>query len=63
MRAFQTNKDINGWFFESEGRFYNSLVSKIKNGNILEIGCFHGLSLSYIYETCLKNNNTYMLLM
>lgn len=58
MLPYQTNKDINGWFFEYEGQFYNSLISKINNGNILEIGCYHGLSISYIYSTCLKNNNT-----
>lgn len=54
---FQTEKEINGWFYDKEGEIYNNLVSKIYDGNILEIGSFHGLSLSYIVETCKKNRN------
>jgi predicted O-methyltransferase YrrM len=58
----QTNKSIKGWFWEHEGQLYQKLVSQITNGNVLEIGTFHGLSLSYIVETCILNNtNIYCL--
>ena len=57
MPNYQTNKNISGWFFDHEGHYYENVTSKIHNGNILEIGSYHGLSLSYIIETCRRNNN------
>jgi len=49
---------IEGWFYDNEGAWYQKTTSQIHNGTILEIGNHHGLSLSYIVETCRQNNNT-----
>lgn len=48
---YQTEKDINGWFYEKEGQFYNYLANLFVDKNIIEIGSYHGLSLSYIEST------------
>ena len=42
---------------EKEGQFLRKRVEKIHNGNILQIGTFHGLSLSYFQDVCVQNNN------
>lgn len=49
---------IQGWFKENDGRFYLSLVKPIKNGIIVEVGCWKGRSISYIGRNCMKNNTT-----
>lgn len=55
---FQGSKNFaNGWFFDGEGEWYHNICKKIHNGNILEIGSFEGLSLSYIKDTIISNNN------
>lgn len=48
---YQTEKEINGWFFGQEGKIYNSLAKIFNNKNIIEIGSYQGLSLSYIENT------------
>lgn len=40
-----------------EGQIYNELVSSIKNGKIVEVGSYEGLSLSYIKNAISSNNN------
>ncbi len=58
MPPFQGSKKFaDGWFFEDEGEWYANICKKIFNGNILEIGSFEGLSLSYIKDTIISNNN------
>jgi len=58
MPRYQTDRpDISGWFLDYEGRFYHDLVSKIENGIVVEIGNWHGLSLSYVVEVCAQQNN------
>lgn len=58
MPSFQGSKNFaDGWFFEDEGEWYANICKKIFNGNILEIGSFEGLSLSYIKDTIISNNN------
>ena len=55
---FQGSKEnIDGWFFEKEGNWYFDICNKIHNGKIVEIGSFEGLSLSYIKDTIITNNN------
>ncbi len=49
--------NIKGWFGKVHGRVYNEIASKIFHGRIAEIGVFQGLSLSYILESCRKNQN------
>ncbi len=53
-----SKKNTNGWFFENEGNWYFNICKKIYNGKIIEIGSFEGLSLSYIKNTIITNNNT-----
>lgn len=48
---YQTEKEINGWFYEHEGQLYNYLAKLFVNKNIIEIGSHQGLSLSYIENT------------
>lgn len=58
LAPFQGSKNFaDGWFFEDEGEWYANICKKIFNGNILEIGSFEGLSLSYIKDTIISNNN------
>lgn len=58
MPKFQDSKDFaKGWFWKSEGEWYEKIANSIKNGKIIEIGSFEGLSLSYIKHTILNNNN------
>jgi len=47
---------IEGWFTEEEGLFYKSLVAPIKDGIVVEIGSWKGLSTSYIAEQCNLNH-------
>jgi predicted O-methyltransferase YrrM len=47
-----------GWFWPYEGEWYRKLCQPISNGNIIEIGSFEGLSLSYIKDLIALNNNT-----
>jgi predicted O-methyltransferase YrrM len=47
----------NGWFFPQEGQWYQQKCNSIKNGNIIEIGSFEGLSLSYIKDSIKTNQN------
>lgn len=54
MFPYQTEKEINGWFLKNEGKIYYYLTNLFVNKNILEIGSYQGLSLSYIENT--KNN-------
>lgn len=49
---------IQGWFSDEEGALYRKWVQTISNGQIVEIGNYHGLSLSFIIETCGINHNT-----
>lgn len=46
-----------GWFTAGDAEAYKELVSPIKNGIIIEIGSYQGLSLYHIKDIC-KNNNT-----
>ena len=46
-----------GWFYPEEGEWYRRIAQKIRGGNILEIGSFEGLSLSYIKDTIKSNAN------
>lgn len=48
---YQTEKQIKGWFYKKEGEIYNYLAKLFSNKNIIEIGSYHGLSLSYIDKT------------
>lgn len=48
---YQTEKEIKGWFYKQEGEVYNYLAKFFVNKNIVEIGSYHGLSLSYIEKT------------
>jgi hypothetical protein len=50
-------KFANGWFYSSEGSWYEKQCSYIFNGNIIEIGSYEGLSLSYIKDTIKNNKN------
>ena|SRR3972149_4271881 len=50
------NEFAAGWFLPSEGETYKRLVSQIKNGTMIEVGSFEGLSLFYIKDV-IKDNN------
>lgn len=56
---FQGSKPFaDGWFWEGEGATYRGLAERVVGGNILEIGSFDGLSLSYIKDTIRPNGNS-----
>lgn len=58
LPEFQGSKKFaDGWFFEHEGEWYKNICESISGGNIVEIGSFEGLSLSYIQHTIKTNNN------
>ena len=40
--------DLQGWFHPEEGEWYQNQVNKMKNGWIVEVGCWKGLSTSYL---------------
>jgi len=46
-----------GYFTEAEGEAYSKLVRGIREGTVVELGVFKGLSLSYIIAACQENNN------
>lgn len=46
----------NGWFTAEDAEVYKGLVSSVKNGVIIEIGSYEGLSLYYIKDICKANN-------
>lgn len=48
---------VYGWHSLAESNFYKALVNKVKNGIIVEIGVYGGVSLLGVVETCQKNNN------
>jgi predicted O-methyltransferase YrrM len=39
---------IQGWFSEAAGLAYRALVASIRGGSMVEIGCWRGLSTSYV---------------
>jgi SAM-dependent methyltransferase len=49
--------DLTGWFYDDERIAYQKMVSEIKNGKIVEVGVWKGLSLSSILDICKSNNN------
>ena len=55
---FYTHKDyeIRGWFKDSERGWYKKHANNIKDGIIIEIGVYGGVSLLSIVEICQKNN-------
>lgn len=50
--------DLQGWFGAPEAECYRELVKKVKDGKVVEIGCWKGLSTSYIGHFCNENNTT-----
>lgn len=44
----KTREIIEGWFHPEEGKWYQEQVKKLSNGWIVEIGCWKGLSTSYL---------------
>jgi predicted O-methyltransferase YrrM len=50
--------EIKGWFKPEQTEVYQNLVKNIKGGVIAEIGNYHGLSLSYIFDICRANGTT-----
>jgi predicted O-methyltransferase YrrM len=54
---FGENELANGWFFPEEGKLYQSLAEGISEGNIVEIGSFEGLSLSYLRRSIKTKSN------
>lgn len=59
LAIFQVNKIklLEGWFKQEDGLFYLQLANDIKDGVILEIGSWKGLSTSFIAKSCMRNNN------
>ena len=49
--------DLGGWFFPEEKAAYQKMAAGIRNGNLVELGVWKGLSLSSILEICRNNNN------
>ena len=49
-----------GWFTAEDAETYRELVLPIKNGEIIEIGSYEGLSLYHIKDIC-KENNTILI--
>lgn len=47
--------EIQGWFSDKEGLFYRDLVKPIKEGVVVEVGCWKGKSTSYIGRLCNTN--------
>ncbi len=42
------NLDLQGWFHPDEGKWYEERAKELSNGWIVEIGCWKGLSTSYL---------------
>ena len=51
--------DLQGWFGVPEAECYKDLVKNIKNGKVVEVGCWKGLSTSHIGKIC-NDNNTWL---
>lgn len=49
-----------GWFTAKDAEAYIELVSPIKNGMIIEVGSYEGLSLFHIKDICKANNTALM---
>lgn len=47
---------IQGWFSEAAGLSYRALVGQVRNGIVVEVGCWKGLSTSYIGRLCMANH-------
>jgi predicted O-methyltransferase YrrM len=58
LAVFQVIKlpPIQGWFSEASGLSYRALVEPIRNGIVVEVGCWKGLSTSYIGRLCMANH-------
>jgi len=39
---------IQGWFSEAAGLAYRALVAQLRGGSVVEVGCWRGLSTSYV---------------
>lgn len=48
--------DLQGWFTEADGKWYQSIASRIVGGKMIEIGTWKGLSTSYIGKACNRNH-------
>ncbi|NVM04617.1 MAG: class I SAM-dependent methyltransferase [Candidatus Helarchaeota archaeon] len=46
---------IEGWFHPEEGKWYQDQVKKFRGGWIVEIGCWKGLSISYLAPVLIGN--------
>ena len=47
-----------GWFTDDHGRAYMAEVAEIRNGVVVEVGCYMGRSMSWIAPSCIDNGNT-----
>jgi cephalosporin hydroxylase len=47
--------DLQGWFGSDEAECYKSLVRGIHGGVVVEVGCWKGLSTSYVGKMCNDN--------
>jgi predicted O-methyltransferase YrrM len=53
---YHKGHQLKGWFNEDKEKWYKSLVKKVKNGSIVEIGVYGGASILSITDLCIKNN-------
>ena len=47
--------DLQGWFGDAEASCYKNLVRDIHGGVVVEVGCWKGLSTSFIGRICDEN--------
>lgn len=57
MNSSGPQMDLTGWFLDEEKPVYRELVEKVRNGIVVEIGLWKGLSISSILDTCVEQNN------
>lgn len=52
-------QSIDGWFSQADAKFVSNILLSIKNGMVIEIGCFKGRSTAVMMPIAIKNRNKY----
>jgi len=57
MSEIKSFIDIEGWFSNEDAKFIQDICSHVKQGTIIEIGCFKGRSTASWIKTAIRNHN------
>lgn len=52
-------QEIEGWFSSYDAEFVSNVCEAIKNGIVVELGCYAGRSTAVMAPICKKNGNSY----